>query len=59
MSSSNSFNMRREIYRKMLADELVVKNAALSLKFHIAEPDAESLKLAVWRRKHQIGNAPA
>jgi hypothetical protein len=55
---SNSFHARRDIYRKLLANELVSGKPALSLKFHIAEPDLGSLKLVIGSRKHHIGNVP-
>jgi hypothetical protein len=56
--SSISFHARRDIYRKLLADELVSGKPSLTLKFHIAEPDAGSFKLTIGSRKHHIGNVP-
>ena len=56
--SSNSFHMRRDIYRKLLADELLSQKPASSLKFHIAEPAAGGFKLVIGSRKHHIGDVP-
>lgn len=56
--TSHGLNVRRDIYRKLLADDLVSKKPALSLKFHIAEPDADGFRL-VASKKHHVGDAPA
>jgi hypothetical protein len=56
--ASNSFHARRDIYRKLLAGELGSGKPALSLKFHMAEPDTGVCKLVIGGRKHHIGDAP-
>ena len=56
--ASHNFLVRRDIYRKLLADEMTLGKRALSLKLHIAEPDAGGFKLVNGRRKHPIADVP-
>lgn len=48
--ASTSFNLRREIYRKLLAADETSARLATTLKFHMVEPHAAGLKPALGRK---------